>query len=293
MDDRIIRNSASTLYNNALIPEPSAYKKPKRVIRLVVDSRERNATLFPSPNSYEVNVLEDVQNVEMLSLLTADFPFDPYTIGMYNNALYVAYAGQVFTVSVEIGNYEPVELANAMQNAVNAAVGAPDFVVAYSALKDNFVFRCKNAFGLVFRGNTFTSSYNNAPDTAYCGNSIGKRIGFGIHNYLSAVQNTGDAFGNVISSEFKKDFVTQEYAILNIDAFELNKSTASSLQNSFAVVTKRCENPFYGLEHANKTFKPNLGKLSKLRVKVTDFHGNPFDFQNKDHRFELLLMCDF
>lgn len=292
--DKVIPNfDPSVYYKNAVIREPSSANQPKRIIRLVVDSRERNMTLFPNPNAYEINILEDVQNVESLSLVAADFPFDPYTVRANANMLYIAYNNTVYNVAIDIGNYTETELANAMQVAINAAVGSNDFIVAYNALKDNWTFRCLHAFGLVFRGKTFTTSYNNSPDTAYAISSIGKTIGFGINNYLSIVQTTNDAFVNVITSEFKKNFIQQDYIVLNIENFELNKSTAGSIHNSFMIITQAGETSPYGTEYANMVFKPKLNKLYKLKVNIVDFYGNPYDFQNKDHRFELLMLCDF
>jgi hypothetical protein len=237
--------------------------------------------------------LEDVRNVETLSLISADFPFDPYTVGMYSNTIYVAFNNTVYTITIEIGNYDPAGLASALQSAINTSTNTTAFLVQYNTLKDNFTFRCSGTFGLIFRGKTFTTSYNNSTDTAYATNSMGKVIGFGINNYVSAVKSTGDVYVNVIDSEFKKDFTTKDYIVLNIDSFDLNKSTVDSIQNSFAIITSSSESLPYGTEFANKQFKPYLSMLKKLKVSIVDFYNNPYDFQNKDHRFELLLLCDF
>ena len=296
MTDRIIKHDRDTYYRNAIIKEPpnQAYiPQTKRIIRLVVDSRERNISLFPNPNSYEVNILEDVRNVETLSLISVDFPFDPYTVGIYNNMLYLAYNDTVYNVSISIGNYEPTELASALQTAMNNTTNTSAFVVEYNTIKDNFTFRCSSSFGMIFRGNSFVTSYNNSADTAYAKNSMGKLLGFGINNYVSVVRTTGDSYVNVINSEFKKDFVTKDYLVLNIESFDLNKSTVDSIQNSFAIITKSSESLPYGTEFVNKKFKPYLNMLKKLKINIVDFYNNPYDFQNKDHRFELLLLCDF
>lgn len=291
--DRIIRNDSSVYYQNSIIKAPPPSLQPKRIIRIVVDSRERNITLFPNPNSYEVNILEDVQNVETLSLISADFPFDPYTVGTYSNMIYLAYNNTIYNIAIPIGNYSPQDLASALQLGLNTTTSSSAFIVSYNTVKDNFTFRCLNPFGLVFRGKTFTTPYNNSTDTAYATNAMGKTLGFGINNYVSAVQTENDSYVNVINSEFKKDFVTKDYIVLKIDSFDLNKSTADSIQNSFAIITNTSESLPYGTEYANKQFKPFLGKLKKIKVSLVDFYNNPFDFQNKDHRFELLLLCDF
>jgi hypothetical protein len=294
MTDKIIPNyNRDVYYHNAVIREPSLSSQQKRIIRLVIDSRERNVSLFPSPNSYEINLVDEIMNVEALSLICTEFPFDSYTVGSNNNMLYLAYNSLVYPLAIEIGNYTETLLASTIQDAFNTAVGGNNFIVSYNALKDNFTFRSKNPFGLIFRGDTFLHSYNNSTDTAYKQKSMGKLLGFGIYNYVSTVQSTNDAYVNVLNSEYKKDFNTDGYIVLNIDAFDLNKSTADSIQNSFAIISNHTQALSLGTELISKHFKPSLSKLRKLKVNIVDFYNNPYDFQNKDHRFELLLLCDF
>ena len=292
MSDRILGpHDPSLYYHNALIKPPAA--QSKRVLRVVVDSRERNISMFPNPNQYEINVIEDIQNVETLSLVSAEFPFDAYTVGINSNTLVLAYDDALLKITVDYGNYTAADLATELQNTLNTVVGVDDFVVTYNTKKDNFVFRCKNPFGLVFTGNQFKHPYNSTFDFAPIEKSIGKVIGFGIKNYRSVPQSTNDAFINVINSEFKKDFSGTDYIVLKIDSFDLNKSTADSIQNSFAIITKTIRGNPYAMEFINKQFKPFLGKLTKIKVSLVDYNNVPYDFQNKDHRFELLLLCDF
>ena len=291
MTDKIIAFDPQTYYHNAVIKTPSHIKS--RIIRLVVDSRERNLSLFPNPNSYEINILEDVQKVISLNLLHADFPFNGYLVGSNNNILYVAYNDIVYNVPIDIGNYSETELAIELTNSINNVIGSSDFQVEYNKKKDNFKFRCKNSFGLVFRGKNVTKAYNNSIDTLYPEKSIGRLLGFGINNYRSIVLGTGDAFTNVITSEFKKNFVVEDYVVVRIDLLEINKSTSDTLNNSFAIITKNNTTYTYESNYVVKKFNPPLSKLTKLKFSFVDFYGNPIDFQNQDHRFELLLVCEF
>lgn len=293
MTERIIKYSPSTYYNKAIIKEPNENNKSSRVIRLVVDSRERNISLFPNPNNYEINLLEDVQNVVHMSLITAEFPFDSYLINNNNNMLYLAYNDQVYPIIIETGNYTETELASELTTKLNNAIGSTDFVVEYVPRKDNFIFRCKNLFGLVFRGEAFNHAFNYSRDTAYPEKSIGRVIGFGINNYVSVSIASVDAFVHVVNSEFKKNFEKDDYIILKIDAAEINKSTSDSINNSFAVISRNKLTSVFEENAYHKNFKPPISKLPKLKFRLLDYYGNLYDFQNKDHKLELMLVCDF
>jgi hypothetical protein len=290
--DKILNFNPQTYYDNAIIREPSHTKT--RSYRMIVDSRERNRTLFPNPNNYEINIIEDIQNVMSVNLLHADFPFDFYLVHKNNNFLILAYNSVVYNISVDIGNYTAVELATELTNALNTATSTSDFLVEYNARKDNYVFRCVNAFGLVFRGKQITQAYNQNRDTLYPEKSIGSLLGFGITNYISVnLPSLPDAYKNVIQSEFKKNFALQDCIIVRVEELELNKSTANSINDCFAIITKSSKDNFESKkDYISKTFHPALKKLTKLKFKFVDFDGNPIDFQNQDHRFELRILCD-
>jgi hypothetical protein len=294
MADKIIKFNPSTYYHNAVIKEPSSAIKDARVIRLVVDSRERNMSIFPNPSNYEINLVENIQNVVHLSLITAEFPFDSYTIHKNNSIIHLAYNDTVYAIELETGNYSETELATELTNALNTVVGSTDFKVEYIARKDNYTFRCKNPFGLVFRGEAERNQYNNSMDTAYISRTMGRLLGFGINNYMSKqLSSPPDAFGNAINSEFKKNFGVDDYIVLRIDAAEVNVSTAESLNRSFAVISKNKTLSVFDEDSYHKKFKPPLGRLPKLKITLTDFYGNLYDFNNQDHKLEFVLICDF
>lgn len=291
--DKILQYNPQTYYDNAIIREPTHTKA--RAYRMIVDSRERNRTLFPNPNDYEINVIEDIQNVMSIQLLHADFPFDFYLIHNNNNHLILAYNNQVYHVWIDIGNYTPTELATELTNALNAVTSTSDFLVEYNTRKDNFVFRSTNPFGLIFRGKEIKqSSYNQNVDTLYPEKTVGPLLGFGITNYISInLPSIPDAYKNVVQSEFKKNFSLQDCIIVRVEQLELNKSTANSLNDCFALITKKSQDCFESKkDYISKTFHPALKKLTKLKFTFVDFDGNPIDFQNQDHRFELRIICD-
>jgi hypothetical protein len=291
MDEKIIHYDRDVYYKNAVLAQPGS---TSRHVRIVLDSRERNVSLFPNPNAYEINLVHDIHNVSHIRLISSDFPFNTYTINASNNRLYVAYNDTVTTVVLDIGNYTETELATELGNSMNAAVGTAIFQVAYVPKKDNFSFKCLHPFGLVFAGRQFVHPMNGSMDKAYTDNSIGRVIGFGINNYISSVHVTGDSYVNVIKSEFRKNFNTDDCVVVRIDTLEVNVSTADVLQDSFAIVTKNYDSSvnYYGNDVVSHRFTPKLPRLSKLKVRLVDYYGAPYDFQNRDHRLEFEVVCD-
>lgn len=290
--DKILFHDHTTLYENAIVHTPS-FKKTQKQVRLIVDSRERNITLFPNPNAYEINLLEDLNNVTSMSLLHAEFPFDTYLVNSSNNVLILAYNNVIYTVQIDIGNYTAQELATELTTLLNTTVGSAIFLVEYNVRRDNFIFRCEDVFGLVFKGSSVRGTYNDSMDTVYPTNSCGRILGFGISNYASLLNSTLPDKQNVINSEFKKNFNVQEYIVVHIEEVELNKSTSNSLQNSFAIVSKNnTTSGDFDNNFVVKYFTPPLKRLHKMRLSFVDFYGNLMDFQNQDHRMEILVTCD-
>lgn len=290
--DKILFHDPTTLYENAIVHTPS-FKKKQKQVRLIVDSRERNITLFPNPNAYEINILEDLNNVTSMSLLHAEFPFDTYLVNSSNNVLILACNNVIYTIQIDLGNYTAQELATELTTLLNTTVGSTIFLVEYNARKDNFIFRCEDVFGLVFRGSSVRGTYNDSMDTVYPTNSCGRMLGFGISNYASFLNNSLPDKKNVINSEFKKNFSVEEYIVVRIDEVELNKSTSNSLQNSFAVISKNnTTSGDFDNNFVVKYFTPSLKRLHKLKLSFVDFYGNLVDFQNQDHRMEILVTCE-
>jgi hypothetical protein len=283
MNQKILTESPSVYYNNALIKQPSI--SFNKVVRLVVDSRERNVNLFPNPASYEINLVEELNNVKSIKLIGAYIPFNTYTVNSNNNILYLAYNSQVYTIAINEGIYTESELASEITTMLNTETGTSAFTVTYNARKDKYKFQCTSAFGLYFKGQTFTHPYLNSTGVGYVDKSMGRILGFGIKDYASDGSN-------VIWSEFKKSFDLNECIIIKIDSFEVNRSTDDNVNNSFAILSSKNVEDCKDLGFI-KEFKPVLGKLSKLKLRLIDYYGNLYDFQNQDHRLEFEVECEY
>lgn len=277
-------------YNNAVIKTPRAYDV--RNVRLVLDSRERNMVLFPNPNKYEVNLLDAIPNVSRIRLVSSTFPFSSYLINVNNNVIYFGIGNVQYTASIEIGDYTSGdELATAMSTAMSTSSGK-SFVVEYILRTDNFRFKCDVAFTMTFKGNAYTHSFNQNTDYAYKQSSVGPVVGFGIKDYTSRAV-VGMSSVNIIQSEFRKNFNLDSGLVVNIEMCNLNKSTSMAIDESFAIISKTgpClgQSQLYDGYEIEKIFTPSVKSIVKMKVSITDYYGNPYDFQNQNHRMEFVL----
>lgn len=274
-------------YDNAVIKTPREYDF--RNVRLVLDSRERNMILFPNPNKYEVNLVDAIPNVGRIRLVSSTFPFSAYLINGNNNIVYFRIGNVQYTATVEIGDYSG---GDDLATAISLAMGTVSdnlFVVKYLPRTDNFRIKCEVAFTLMFKGNAYTHSFNQNTDYAYKQGSVGPVIGFGIKDYPSALVQ---GF-HVVQSEFRKNFNLDNGLIVNIEMCNLNKSTAMAIDESFAIISKAGQNlgqtQLYDGYQIEKRFTPSLKRISKLKLSITDYFGNPYDFQNQNHRMEFVF----
>lgn len=287
------RRTREAYYENAVIKTPRVVDVRK--IRLVVDSRERNLTLFPNPNKYEINLMDFIPNVSSIKMVSSTFPFSAYLINKNNNTIHFEVSGISYASQMEMGDYASgSELATAMQTAMNNTVGNPVFLVEYLPRTDNFRFRCLSAFSLRFKGNAYTHPFNHNTDYAYLQGSIGAVIGFGVKDAMSAPSNTPvDGYIHVIQSDYRKNFNVDNCLIVHIGMLNLNKSTAMSVDESFAIISRTGvydgQTQLYDGHQIKKPFTPPIKKIAKISVEVLDYYGNLYDFQNQDHRMEFVI----
>ncbi len=292
MSDRIISHNPINYVKNSIHASIPGYDI--RQVRLVVDSRERNTQLFPNPNSYEINLINPIPNVARMKLIASSFPFSSYLINTNNNRLHFQVGATAYTATVEVGDYNSgADLADAVEVALNTAYGSTAFEVSYLSRTDNFKIRSTAAFTLMFAGDTFKHALNDNNDVAYKEKTIAHVIGFANKNYASSVVVVVDAYVNSLTSEFKKNFDANEELIVHVEMANLNKSTADAVNESFAIISKGGvldgKAIIYDTHQICKLFTPPIKRLTKLKIWITDYYGNAYDFQNQNHRMEFLI----
>jgi hypothetical protein len=243
-----------------------------RFTRLAVDSRIRDKDLFPNPNHYDLLLDDDINDVVSAQLIYVDMPLNAYTINEYFNTLNFIFDNSSYKIVLDTGNYDATTLLEELNLKFDNLLGVDNIMVSYNRKKDSYSFTSTKPFSFLF------------PKT---GNTLSYLLGFrdGTTYTSSQVDNE-----YVISSEFKLNFNYNNYAIMDIEQFDVLKSIDSDLNKSFALIPRAYNiQNIIDLPQYIKRFSPPIGKLAKLRVKIYDRFGNDYDFQNQDHRFEILI----
>jgi hypothetical protein len=265
-------------YKRALIKPPQDnIDEETKYTRIVVDSRVRNKALFPNPNNYEVLFEDDINDVKSAKLVYMDMPMPIYLINSFFNKITFKIGATSYTATISDGNYTASELATELTNEMNELVSSSTFNITYNTRLDKFIFNATESFSLQFVTNT---------------NQINILLGF-LENkiYTSVTVTDLTSYPNVITAEYRKNFDYNNYIIMDIEQFDTLKSIDRDLNKSFAIIP-RTYNQLNVNDKLNiiKHFSPSIGRLTKLRIKLYDRFGNPYDFQNMDHRFELLMI---
>jgi hypothetical protein len=243
----------------------------EKYTRVVIDSRVRNKDLFPDPNNYEVLLDDDINDAIKAQLVYVDIPFTNFLINKDFNTLVVRVGGTDHKVALSTGDYDTTSLVTEIQAKLDAVLGAAVITVSHIPRIDSFSFSSSASFTLKFDKQQ---------------NTLAHLLGFRDNKDYVA---TGSG-PYIVTAEFRKNFNYNNYIIMTIDQFDLLKSVDKCLNKSFAMIPKNydvlnlADHPEY-----IKRFSPPIAKLSKLKVRFYDRFGNDYDFQNMDHRFELLV----
>ena len=273
MNNNIITDIDDRSYEKYGIIKPPSQSvgENNKYTRLVIDSRIRDKELFPNPNNYEVQLDDDINDVISAQLVYMDMPFTQYTINPFFNSLVFTYDGSPYKIVLNTGNYDNTTFQEEFQERMNEMIGINKIVISYNSKRDSYIFTGDRPFTFKFAKQDKTLAYllGFKDNDDYNSNSLG-----------------------VIEANFKRNFDYNNYAIMDIDQFDILKSIDSELNRTFAIIPKKSYNDqnVIDLPQYVKRFQPPIGRLNKLRIKIYDRFGNDYDFQNQDHRFELLII---
>ena len=260
----------TTYFNAAVIPPPEDsgfYDGETRLTRIVIDSKDRNLVAFPTPALYDTvfeDVVEDVISVTLVNLVV---PMSMYLINKYFYQLFIKIQNISYTINLAYGDYsKPSDLAAEITRKLSS-IG--NFECVYVENSDNFWIQLDQPFAVDFSEQQ---------------GSLGLLLGFKNKLYISDSTN-------IVRSDFRKNYEYNNFLVVKIDNFDVIKSANPVFAQSFAIIPKssfdlNLSSPDIDV---TKHFAPPLPRLMKISVNFKDRFGNNYDFQNMDHRFELLF----
>jgi hypothetical protein len=256
---KILDSSVFDFHSTSIIKPPFEQLKnmPLRYTRVTIDSRDRNQVAYPNPNDYVVE-FEEIEDVISAEVVILQVPFSSYLIHSYNNS---------FEVDGTKINLEPSQYTKtSIVDELNSKLMPVNIVVSYQNEKDSYSFTGNSNFTFKFT------------------NHLAKMLGFG------EIQATYQSLNNVLQPLFRANFDVDKYIVMVIDTMSINVSSNSVLNKSTVLVSRGDSllNTKSATTPIKKYFNPTIGRLYKLRVRFTDYYGNPYDFQNQDHRFDIV-----
>ena len=263
-------------------PEFDLKNLPQKRYRYIIDSRDRNTNRHTSPSNYVVELDDPLKEVMSVRLLTSEFPFNKKNITNNNNILHILREGVLNEYVIPAGKYNGEQLVMAIKNNTDDVFTN----VSYDLITEKITFQSSADITFDFVSeNQKRISESEWIDTLRK-NSIARVLGFGISRYDC---NTSESY----ESPFSVNLIPDQYIVMYMQKAKVNVSTNNNINQSFCLINKSSENNGYEQfsEGVTKNFNPPIAQLSSLTFKFKDYYGNLYDFDNKDHRFELLFTC--
>jgi hypothetical protein len=264
---------------------------------LMVDSRDRNTSLYPEPNNYRVNLPAVYKRIHSIRLRTIELPnsFYNFSPAQQNVTLGINLNGDAKTITLPSGNYSlneggTTDLLQALQAAILAAynIQSTAFTVVLNPVSARVVFSSTVPFTL----DTATSAIDGK---TYYG--LGYFLGLPKSNALASV-------GNVITSSFypqasPNNYILMELDLLNsVDELALEGKASGNVNGAFAKIVIDNNPGEYLVQNdlsnvlGEIEFMTPREKLTNLLVRFRFHDGKDVDFNRIDHSFSLELLYE-
>ncbi len=263
----MINTNSKLFLENSIIPPPSIKSKIKQKtdsIKVIIDSRDRDFTLYSEPSKYVINLDTPINDVVGLQLSDYNVPFSRTLINNTNNILKYSVDNLANTKSVSLtnGNYTGTELATELKTKLGTDINTVTFdsktlKLTFTATNNNFVL-------------IFDSSVSDK-------NNLYSILGFSINNYTAS--------SNAIISPYIVNLDVDNYIIMNLENAITNISNNSTTNKSFAII----KNTILSDELIKKEFNPPINNFSKFIIEFNDYYGNLYQFNGKEHRLEFVI----
>jgi hypothetical protein len=235
---------------------------------IVIDSRDRDKLAYPRPDSYEIKLPDDIENVTSIKLLVADIPFSRFDVDGRNSTFKL----DGVLVDIPHGDYASLDALASAATSVMVSHRA-DVKMEYDARADAFVISStSNAFQVDF--------------ASKC--SSGAILGYGEDVYESSLIDGV----HVVRPPFRRTPCADRYLILSLKPnAEVLTSSNNATHREFAIIP----NPSLPLPDCDsdlryeKTWSVPLARLSRIKIQIIDYDGRPYDFRNANHRVEFLI----
>jgi len=289
----------------------------KESYNFLVDSKDRDKSIYPDPNNYVITFTEPFRNVIALEIIDFSVPRTMYAIDIYNNILYV-YIGKSLDDPIIVNGFNSSNYDINLFLKIEIPVGdytINNFVPFFNNYMNDLNYNIQINYGsnppdltnLIYFSSTMPFILNMSEST------ISETIGFdsfikknnnGSYNYISNYVNYDNnifqqlfhsLYDNINGYYFIKSpgsvyFIGEKYVIVRCPEIEehLYRSLSYSKYNlgigKFRVNTLGFNEPVSSSSTLAqlREFHP-IGKLPKMTLKFQTANNNPYDFKGVNH----------
>jgi hypothetical protein len=227
---------------------------------IIIDSRERDYTIYPDPNNYLVELSECHRNVERLELIAAMVPKTEYNVNSENNLMIVTINGVTQQITLTPGQY----LIGSNQ------YGNVNYIANGNGVINGLLAELKRAL------NTHTNSSN------------------GFNVFLATVPEILGGTG-INASVLNRIVITNNSVVFSIDFTNQNYSNGSPFR-IFGfykqVYTSNLSNVIYGTDNLGTCTQTDLNNSTTHTLSINSLIGI-FDYNLKDDPQYLIMELEF
>jgi hypothetical protein len=264
-----MNNTNSKLFiEHSIIPPPSIKSRVKQktdCFKVIIDSRDRDVSLYTEPSKYTIKLDEPINDVVAIQLTDYNIPFSRTLINSTNKILKYSINNMDTTKTVILteGIYSGSELATELNAKLTPDISSVTYdtktgKITFTAVDGNFVL-------------IFSSSINDK-------NNLYSILGFSIGNYSSSSSTA-------VIAPYTVNLDTDNYIIMKLDNAITNISNNDTINKSFAII----KNTILSDEFIKKDFNPPMNNFSKFIIEFNDYYGNLYQFNGKEHRLEFII----
>jgi len=255
---------------HALIPPPKTESKDisTRQHRVVIDSRDRDMIKYPDPSNYVIDINHDIRDVLSVQLVAYDIPFNDLNVTEDNNMFeYLDANGDLQTIEIPEDEYNVITLTN----AINTSIGYTALITSASNIRLEL-------------DTIYVTRFLFASDTGYRHRSVAKTLGFEPVDITASGSTT---------AKYKYHLEAERYVALFVQAAKLCQTTNPGTHECFAMIPRYVDSEgAQALDtFVRKRFAAPIAALDKIHVRFKTRGGSYYNFENKDHRLELVYTC--
>jgi hypothetical protein len=260
--------------------------------RIVIDSRDRDRAIYPTPSHYVIDLEPDILEVTSAELLINEIPIQASFLIHQNNKTLNWSSGYsnppVQQLDLQTGNCDkPSDIVDLLNESLSN--NGSGIVVTLKRFTNQLVFTRESTGS----GEPFAFFFNMSRS------DLPLILGFDPKAYISSSTFvygdpsdplTPTSSTHTLVAPFRVNLLPNRYAVLTIQQFTVNNSINSVLQDSTAIISQ--QDMIDLRKPVTKNFNPPIARLSKLVISFDDYYGNRFDFQGQDHRLEVMLISN-